>query len=87
VVNADSEVKGKESTDFRQQRATSIFEAKVILEEQGRASAGLVACLGVSQGDSRECEEAPRPPFDVAHSRPPCDSTIERLIASPMPVP
>jgi hypothetical protein len=30
---------------------------------------------------------APRPSWDVAHSLPPCDSTMERLIASPMPLP
>jgi hypothetical protein len=28
-----------------------------------------------------------RPSLDVAHKRPPYDSTIERLIASPMPLP
>src|SRR6266404_1546187 len=30
---------------------------------------------------------APGPEFGVAQIRPPCDSTIERLIAKPMPVP
>src|SRR6267142_4624874 len=30
---------------------------------------------------------APRPLFAVAHKRPPCDSTMERLIANPMPLP
>jgi len=30
---------------------------------------------------------APRPALAVAHSRPPCDSMMERLIDSPMPVP
>jgi len=30
---------------------------------------------------------APRPGFALAHSRPPCDSMIMRLIASPIPVP
>ena len=30
---------------------------------------------------------APRGSFDVAHSRPPCASMIERLIDSPIPVP
>ena len=30
---------------------------------------------------------APRPLFAVAHKRPPCDSTIERLIDNPMPLP
>ena len=29
---------------------------------------------------------APRSPFGVAHSRPPCASTIERLMAEPMPI-
>src|ERR1700733_13380543 len=30
---------------------------------------------------------APRPLFAVAHKRPPCDSTMERLIDNPMPLP
>jgi len=30
---------------------------------------------------------APRPLFAVAHKRPPCDSTMERLIARPIPDP
>jgi PIN domain len=30
---------------------------------------------------------APRPELALAHKRPPCDSTIERLIAKPMPEP
>jgi hypothetical protein len=30
---------------------------------------------------------APRPELGVAHKRPPWDSTIDRLIESPMPVP
>src|SRR6201987_2863059 len=30
---------------------------------------------------------APRPPLVVAHNRPPCDSTIERLMANPIPLP
>jgi len=30
---------------------------------------------------------APRPSLAVAHNRPPCDSTIERLMANPMPLP
>src|SRR6266851_636428 len=30
---------------------------------------------------------APRSSFAVAHKRPPCESTMERLIASPMPEP
>ena len=30
---------------------------------------------------------APRSQLAVAHNRPPCDSTIERLIANPMPLP
>src|SRR5580693_4017737 len=30
---------------------------------------------------------APRPELALAHKRPPCDSTIERLIESPIPVP
>ena len=29
----------------------------------------------------------PRPELALAHKRPPCDSTIERLIAKPMPEP
>src|SRR5438067_6353884 len=29
---------------------------------------------------------APRPLFAVAHKRPPCDSTMERLMANPMPL-
>jgi hypothetical protein len=30
---------------------------------------------------------APRGELSAAHKRPPCDSTIERLMRSPMPVP
>ena len=30
---------------------------------------------------------APAPLFAVAHKRPPCDSTMERLMANPMPLP
>jgi hypothetical protein len=30
---------------------------------------------------------APRPEFPVAQIRPPCDSTMERVMASPKPVP
>jgi hypothetical protein len=30
---------------------------------------------------------APRPLFAVAHKRPPCDSTMERVMANPMPLP
>src|ERR1700733_13021580 len=30
---------------------------------------------------------APRPLFAVAHKRPPCNSTMERLIDNPMPLP
>jgi hypothetical protein len=29
---------------------------------------------------------APRPLFAVAHKRPPCDSTMERLIDNPIPL-
>jgi hypothetical protein len=30
---------------------------------------------------------APRPPLPLAQIRPPCDSTIDLLIAKPMPLP
>jgi len=30
------------------------------------------------------CNVAPRPEFAVAHTRPPCDSTTERVIANPI---
>src|SRR6266852_1791234 len=30
---------------------------------------------------------APRPSLTAAHKRPPCDSTMERLMANPMPLP
>ena len=30
---------------------------------------------------------APRPSLAVAHNRPPCDSTMERLMANPIPLP
>jgi len=30
---------------------------------------------------------APGPVFAIAHNRPPCDSTIERVMARPIPVP
>src|SRR5580692_4563539 len=30
---------------------------------------------------------APPPPFPLAHNCPPCDSTMERLMAKPMPLP
>src|SRR6266849_8012614 len=30
---------------------------------------------------------APRPSLAAAHNRPPCDSTMERLMANPMPLP
>ena len=33
------------------------------------------------------CNVAPRLEFAVAHTRPPCDSTMERVIANPIPVP
>src|ERR1019366_2915054 len=34
-----------------------------------------------------KAKRAPRGELSAAHRRPPCDSTIERLIRSPMPVP
>ena len=30
---------------------------------------------------------APRASLEVAHNRPPCDSTMERLMANPIPLP
>ena len=42
--------------------------------------------LWSSTGSFNE-KTAPWGSLDVAHSRPPCASTIERLIASPMPIP
>src|SRR5215469_4323806 len=43
---------------------------------------------GTSAGQgSVKLNVAPRPSLGVAHKRPPCDSTIERLIARPMPEP
>jgi hypothetical protein len=38
-------------------------------------------------GDSVKQKLAPCGEFGAAHKRPECDSTIERLIRSPMPVP
>jgi hypothetical protein len=40
-----------------------------------------------SSGRQREMKVAPRPSLAVTHKRPPCDSTIERLMANPIPLP
>ncbi len=38
-------------------------------------------------GGRVNCNVAPRPEFAVAHTRPPCDSITEQVIANPIPVP
>lgn len=44
------------------------------------------SCASASMGNVKQ-NLAPRGELSAAHKRPPCDSTMERLIRSPMPVP
>jgi len=44
-------------------------------------------CTASAASGKVKWKVAPRPLFAVAHNRPPCDSTMERLMANPMPLP
>ena len=49
-----------------------------------RARNYIVADTSTTAVGKAERNVAPRPSWDVVHKQPPCDSAIERLIASPM---
>jgi hypothetical protein len=58
--------------------------------EHGLERSGLVRADGVDRYHVRAAGEVirePRPGRPAAHRRPPCDSMIDRLMRSPMPVP
>src|ERR1700681_3773110 len=66
--------------------------------ENGLACNGRGAVAGVASGHAVKLEcvsslgrvkrnVAPRPGLAAAHKRPPCDSTMERLIDNPIPLP
>src|SRR5437870_10695828 len=66
------------------------FEAvsrQVDHEERGRLSSPMLASSGDGPTGSENWKTAPCGSFGVAHSRPPCASTIERLIDNPIPMP
>jgi len=51
-----------------------------------RLSLGQPCCAMLRTGNEK-WKVAPGPSLGVAHNRPPCDSTMERLIAKPKPIP
>jgi hypothetical protein len=58
----------------------------IIDDEHGSFVGGLHAETATLNG-SVKWNVVPRPEFAVAHTRPPCDSTMERVIDNPRPVP
>src|SRR5207249_5947312 len=56
-------------------------------DELRRLPGAMLASAGAGPTGRENWKMAPCGSFGVAHSRPPCASTMERLIASPMPMP
>src|SRR5215468_3051527 len=59
---------------------------RISVDDKDDRSRGTHALSASSFGKVKQ-NFAPCPELAVAHKRPPCDSTIERLIARPIPVP
>ena len=73
------------SSDSQIRGSLRSADGKGIVRIEDRFDTG-AGDLWSSTGSFNE-KTAPWGSLDVAHSRPPCASTIERLIASPMPIP
>src|SRR5262249_28485911 len=63
-----------------------VRRTRVAYSTRSPATAGNVPAASVAIGNVN-WKTAPRGSLAVPHSRPPCASTIERLIARPMPMP
>jgi hypothetical protein len=77
----------QDSTNGHRQslRTKDEFEARALLQPPGAAPRCLSYGLPAAARLNRKV--APAPWFTSAHNRPPCASMIDRLIASPMPIP
>jgi hypothetical protein len=76
---ADSAVRHAEAKHHRDPRDRRRADSAHVAEP-------IIAVASVAIGNEK-WNVAPRPSFTVAQIRPPCDSMIERLIDSPMPLP
>ena len=70
----------------RQELAERLPDAFIVIDDEDDMVVRRHAAAFASTGNVK-MNVAPCGSFFSAHSRPPCDSTIERQIASPMPIP